>query len=118
MQLHNKEIFKELRRSLRNNATPAEKRLWMCLKDSQLDGRKFRRQHGFGKYVMDFYCPSERLCVELDGETHDSEDARAHDEERTDFLQKHFIRVIRFRNEEVYDNVDSVLERIRGMWRV
>ena len=61
VQLHNKPILKERRKSLRNNATKAEKLLWKILKSSMLDGRKFRRQHSIGNYIVDFYCPAEKI---------------------------------------------------------
>ena len=61
---------KELRRLLRNNATPAEKRLWKALQGKQLDGFKFRRQHSIDRYILDFFCPSANLCIELDGQNH------------------------------------------------
>ena len=61
---------KEFRRSLRNNLTPSESILWNILKNGQVGGYKFRRQHGMGPYVLDFYCPSLKLCVELDGDVH------------------------------------------------
>jgi very-short-patch-repair endonuclease len=66
---------------------------------------------------MDFYCPSERLCVELDGATHDADDERAHDEKRSEFLSSHSIKVLRLRNEEVYKSVEKVLEKISEEWR-
>jgi hypothetical protein len=78
--------------------TPAEASLWKALKNSQLGGRKFRRQHSVGKYVLDFYCVEEWLAIELDGEVHRSEEARAYDIERTRFLRDEGIVVIRFEN--------------------
>lgn len=92
--------------------------LWIHLRQSQLDGLKFRRQHSYGPYVMDFYCPSRRLCVELDGESHDIPEAYAHDRTKDSYLQSHHIKVLRFTNEEVYASVDRVLERIRQKWDV
>ena len=60
-------MHKTKRKKLRNNLTPAEAALWNLLKNSQLEGRKFRRQHSVGFYILDFYCPSERMAIELDG---------------------------------------------------
>jgi very-short-patch-repair endonuclease len=60
----------EKRRKLRNNPTYAEKYLWYELRNSQLGGRKFRRQVSFGNYIVDFYCPAEKLAIELEGEGH------------------------------------------------
>ena len=74
--------LKAIRRDLRNNSTPAERALWQGLKSRQLQGRKFRRQHSVSRYVLDFYCPEERLAVELDGSVHDDPVRRAHDAAR------------------------------------
>ena len=111
--LHNRSELKVIRRKLRNAMTPAEARLWTYLKKGQLDGRKFRRQHSVGRYVLDFYCPSEKLSVELDGESHAGPIAAAHDAERSDYLKALGIRVIRFENQVVWDMPESMLERIK-----
>jgi len=68
-RLNNLPELAGFRRKLRNALTPAEARLWTLLKRAAL-GRKFRRQHSVGRYILDFYCPSEKLAVELDGEDH------------------------------------------------
>ena len=88
--------------------------LWKKLRGKQLDGYRFRQQHGFGPYVLDFYCPSLRLCIELDGGVHDEEKVRLKDEERTLFLEENKIKVLRFRNEEVEQGLDNVLVKIRN----
>ena len=64
------------RKRLRNFSTSAESTLWNYLRDGKLAGRKFRRQHGMGYYILDFYCPSEKLCVELDGRQHYTESGK------------------------------------------
>jgi very-short-patch-repair endonuclease len=112
-RLNNLPELKEKRQELRNNATSAEAVLWGYLKKSQLEGRKFRRQHSIGKYVVDFYCPKERLAVELDGVYHFTEEGIKHDSKKTDFLNSPGIRVLRFENEKVFENIDAVLETIR-----
>ena len=84
--IHNRPEQLERRRSLRRQLTPAEARLWNYLKGAQLDGRKFRRQHGVGSYILDFYCPAEQLAVELDGQSHESAIAAKKDAERTAYL--------------------------------
>lgn len=101
-----------LRRELRNNATPAEAELWKLLKNSQVGGYKFRRQHGIGPYVLDFYCPLLRLCVELDGEVHDAPMADTKDAMRTKYLNEQGITVMRFRNEIVWRNSQGIIEEI------
>jgi len=114
--IHNRKAQKGVRRRLRSNLTPAEARLWNYLKSSQLDGRKFRRQHGVGPYVLDFYCPSEQLAVELDGESHSSPIAARYDAERTEYLNSLGIRVLRFENEVIFNMPEAVLQRIREYW--
>lgn len=116
MQLNNKPILKNYRKGLRNNMTEAEIVLWKYLKGSQLDGKKFRRQHSFGNYILDFYCASLKLAVELDGAHHFTEEGMAYDETRTQFLNEHGIVVIRFENEAVLKNVQSVLDEISKCW--
>jgi len=92
---------------------PAEIRLWQYLQRSQLEGHKFRRQHSIGNYIVDFYCPLEKLTVELDGGQHYTEEAENYDEQRTTFLNKLGIRVIRFTNTMVFENIEWVLEEIK-----
>jgi very-short-patch-repair endonuclease len=116
-QLFNAKRQKLKRQMLRNNATPAEKRLWSYLRNSQLLGRKFRRQQGIGPYIVDFYCPKEKLAVELDGEIHSTSEARQYDQERDTFIHDHGIITIRFRNEEVFNDIDSVLQTIAKHFR-
>ena len=112
-QLNNLPHLKTLRKELRNNLTPAEAALWKALKRGQLDGRKFRRQHSVGNYILDFYCPQEKLAVELDGRHHFSEAGFEADSERTEFLNRHVIRVLRFENKDVFEHLEGVLEEIR-----
>ncbi len=97
-------------RQLRRDATTAEQVLWEALRDRRLGGLKFRRQHSAGPFVLDFYCPSCKLVVELDGGVHDGQAGQ--DEARTRHLEQYGCHVIRFRNEEVFANFASVLERI------
>ncbi len=104
---------KEYRQLLRKTRTPMEVKLWKHLCKRQVDGYKFRQQHGFGPYVLDFYCPELRLCIELDGEVHNTPEAKQKDSERTEFLKYNKIHVLRFKNEEVDKNIETVIERIR-----
>ncbi len=105
--------FKDLRQKLRNNAAKPEILLWKGLQHKRLDGYKFRRQYGVGNYILDFYCPVVRLAVEIDGESHNSEDAQEYDTMRTAYLNGFNIIVIRFRNEDILNDPDGVLEQIR-----
>jgi very-short-patch-repair endonuclease len=116
--LYNRPVLKSRRKDLRNNSTPAEKLLWSLLQHSNLGGYKFRRQHSVGSYILDFYCPSERLAVELDGDSHFTDEAIEYDLERTAYLNALNIKVIRFLNTDVYDNLnvvcESILEQIKS----
>ena len=114
MKLNNDSSLKPLRRRLRSVLTPAEAVLWKQLQKRQLAGRKFRRQHSVGPYVLDFYCPGERVAVELDGAAHDHERAVERDEVRTSYLQSVGIRVVRFENRDVIENLEGVLKAIEG----
>ena len=109
---HNRPILKERRKKLRNNATPAEQQLWSMLKHSNLGGYKFRRQHSVGPYILDFYCPSEKLALELDGDSHFTEEAIVYDQERTAYLNALGTTVLRFLNTDLYENGEAVCERI------
>jgi very-short-patch-repair endonuclease len=97
--------------------TPAEAAFWKVLKGKKFEGRKFRRQHSVGKYVLDFYCPEEKLAVELDGEVHNSFAAREYDLERKSFLNKEGIRVLRFENQSIFRELDFVLHIIESNFR-
>jgi very-short-patch-repair endonuclease len=99
-------------RRLRHNMTPAEKTLWEALRGKKLDGLKFRAQHPVGPFILDFWCPSVKLVVELDGGVH--RDQQDYDDARTKQLESYGYRVIRFTNEQVLTDLPSVLERIRS----
>ena len=111
-RLHNKKELTSKRKQLRNNATQTEKLLWYELRNSQLAGRKFRRQHSLGKYILDFYCPEQRLAIELDGGQHEDDKQKDHDEVRTEYLNSLRISVIRFKNTDVIFGRDSVINKI------
>ncbi len=95
---------------MRHNPTPAEARLWEALSGQKLGGLKFRFQHPVGQFVLDFYCASCKLAGEVDGGVHDARTEE--DAARTQLLQIHQYRVIRFRNEEVLTNLEAVLSQI------
>jgi very-short-patch-repair endonuclease len=111
--IHNLPFLKDLRRELRNHLTPAEARLWRMLKGRAVEGRKFRRQHSVGKYILDFYCPAEKLAIELDGHGHSELNQADYDHERTLFLNECGIKVLRFENHMVWEHPDMLLEAIR-----
>jgi very-short-patch-repair endonuclease len=108
-------VSKQFARQLRRNATDVEKRLWYFLQNRQLDGYKFRRQHGIADYIVDFVCLERKLIVELDGGQHAGRADR--DEERTHVLESMGFQVVRFWNNEVLSNTVAVLEVIREALR-
>lgn len=112
-EIHNRKYLKEFRKELRNNATKAETKLWQALRRSQLENRKFRRQQSIDNYIVDFYCPSEKLIVEVDGEIHNNSVNSDYDYKRTKELVQLGLKVIRFRNDEVLNNLDLTLEAIK-----
>ena len=90
----------------------AEKRLWHFLRAQKLHGDKFRRQAAIGPYVVDFVCFSRKLIVELDGPQHLEPDAAGHDQRRTDWLAARGFHLIRFRNQELDENINAVVDEI------
>ena len=100
----------EFARTLRTNATDAEILLWSRLRRRQIGGHRFRRQHPIGGYVADFACVSQRLVIELDGGQHS--ERRRRDEARTQDLEALGYRVLRFWNDDVFSDLDGVVERI------
>ncbi len=100
-----------LARELRQRATFAEGLLWQAIRSRRLDGRKFRRQVPIGVFVVDFYCASERLVVEVDGPIHECQQEA--DQLRQELIEALGIRFVRLQNHEVEDNLPSALEKIR-----
>jgi len=113
LHIHNKPELKTLRKQLRNNSTSAEAVLWIQLKHSQLEGRKFRRQHSIGNYIVDFYCPEEQLAIELDGDPHFWEEGIQYDQIRDGYLNSKGIQVIRFENTWIFGDMEYVLHEIK-----
>ncbi|HKT16259.1 MAG TPA: endonuclease domain-containing protein [Allosphingosinicella sp.] len=95
-------------RRMRNEPTEPEKRLWARLRNSQLEGFKFRRQTVIGPYICDFFCSAKGLVVELDGDTHDAQA----DAKRDQALARQGFTVLRFTNREIGENLDGVIEAI------
>jgi very-short-patch-repair endonuclease len=103
----------ERARRMRKEQTPFEQRLWLHLRNSQLEGYKFRRQTVMKPFICDFFCPSKGLIVEVDGDTHDA----SADAQRDAYLAKRGFTTLRFTNAEVGKNIEGVLERILGELR-
>ena len=112
-QIHNRKYLEDKRKSLRGNLTSAEATLWKSLKRKQLDGKKFRRQHSIENYIVDFYCPSEELIIELDGAYHLNFAQQNKDQERDDRLKTLGFKVIRFENKLVFEELEFVLDEIK-----
>jgi very-short-patch-repair endonuclease len=97
-------------RTLRQASTPPEQLLWLAVRNSQIDGMKFRRQHPVGPYVVDFFCQEARLVVEVDGMSHD--DKAAQDAAKSRHLETEGYRVLRVTNEDVMHDLDAVTREI------
>lgn len=102
----------ERAQDLRRNMSPPERLLWDQLKARSLNGRKFRRQHPFEPYILDFFCAEERLAIEVDGEGHSMGNQPARDARRDAFLRANGIRVLRFSAEDCFQDMDSVIRTI------
>ena len=108
---------------LRRNATEAEKLLWSRLRNRNVANFKFRRQHPLGDRIVDFFCAEVNLAIELDGSGHSSDDAQKSDLDREIELYENGVRIFRFPNHEIFNNLDGVLNTIiyavdpaRSLW--
>ena len=111
---HNTKKQRDARRELRLHGTPAEATLWKFLKGQQINNLRWRRQFSIETYILDFYCPEARLCIELDGASHFTPNGEYNDEHRTESLwQKHGFRTLRFENKLVFEHLENILETIR-----
>ena len=102
----------EIARRLRGGSTNAEEIIWLSLCDRRIAGAKFRRQHPLGRYIIDFYCHDARLAIELDGPIHEADAQRDYDFVRDDGIRQQGIRLLRFTNDEVAIELESVLSKI------
>ena len=98
---------------LRKDMTLAEEILWKNLKNRKLDGLKFRRQHPLDIFIADFYCHEKKLVIEVDGNVHDIPERKEYDDGRSYLLEEKGIRIIRFRNEEVINDIKMVINKIK-----
>ena len=110
--IHNSKVMINHRRELRRSQTKEEGILWQRLRNRQLNNLKFTRQHSIVGYVADFYCAEKRIVVELDGIHHYSESGLEYDRIRSKIFEAVNIRVLRFKNEVIANDIKSVLERI------
>jgi very-short-patch-repair endonuclease len=110
--LRNDPTLKQRRRELRRNQTEVEKVLWAHLRNNQLNGMKFFRQYSIGPYILDFYCPTMKLALELDGGQHNQCESKEYDAARSEYLKAHGTEVMRFWNHEVLLDMESVLSKL------
>ena len=106
-------IIFERARILRMNLTRHEIILWNFLKNKQLMGLKFRRQHPIGRFIADFYCHQKKVVIEIDGESHFNEEAKEYDEGRTAEFERLEIKMIRFTNHEVEFEIEQLLKKLK-----
>lgn len=111
-KIFNRKSQKNIRRQLRSQEIYSEKLLWNKLRKTQL-GYKFRRQHGIGDYVVDFYCPQLKLVLELDGGTHCTEEEIIYDKNRQKYIESLGLIVKRYGNDDVKKNLGYVVSDIR-----
>ena len=112
MKVYYNSKLKERARQLRNHSTRSEIRLWLYLKGKKVMGYDFHRQKPIGNYIADFYCPKVQLVIEVDGYTHNFEEVVKKDHKKQGYLENLGIMVLRFKDEEVIEDIDSVLKRI------
>jgi len=111
-KIFNRPSKKKTRQYLRNNSTNAEQVLWRFVRNRQLGEYKFRRQYSIDRYIVDFYCPRLKLVIEVDGDTHSTEEEIKHDHQRQRYIESLNIKVLRFTNIDIYEDVDRMLEEI------
>ena len=105
----------EYARKLRRNPTAGEKKLWRELQKLRTKSFIFRRQHPIDMFVADFYCHSLKLVIEVDGEIHENQEAQEYDEGRSSELERYGIKVLRFKNSEVLNKIESVSNTINNL---
>jgi very-short-patch-repair endonuclease len=113
-KIFNRPNENEKRKKLRREMTKAETLLWIRIKDKQICGCKFRRQYSIASYIVDFYCTKVKLAIELDGQTHLTDEEIAYDKHRQQVIETLGIQFLRFWNDEVYDDLFNVLEKIKA----
>ena len=113
-KLFNNKNLKQTRRSLRKTMPKSEKMLGFRLRANKV-GYKFRRQYAIENYIVDFYCPKLKLAIEIDGKTHDLPDLIKYDKQRQEYLESLGIQVKRFYSEDIFEDLDYVVERIKNV---
>ena len=111
MNMMNKSRNVQVARSLRKRLTPVEGLLWKYLRDRHMIRTKFRRQYPIAGFVLDFYCPAEKLGIELDGGIHDFR--KEYDMARQEIIEDKGIRIVHFKNSDIEKNIEMVLKKIK-----
>jgi very-short-patch-repair endonuclease len=106
------ELFR-LAHNYRNNPTEAERILWEHLRKFRSEGFVFRRQHPIVFFIADFYCHRIKLVIEVDGDYHSDEKVQEYDDSRSGELERHYIKILRFRNEEILNDLEQIVSKIR-----
>jgi len=106
--------FRTLRSKLRSQMTSPEQVMWTHLRSKQFNSLKFRRQHGIGDFIVDFYCPEKHVVIEIDGDTHAEEKQIQLDKIRESYLKSLGVRIIRYCNYDIMTNIEGVLE---DLWK-
>jgi very-short-patch-repair endonuclease len=110
---YNKKL-KQFSRELRKNMTAAENALWSRIRGRQIKNCQFYRQKIIGNYIVDFYCPKAKLVIELDGGQHCSNEGKEKDAQRDAYLAHSGLKVLRFSDTAVFENLEGILEEIWG----
>jgi very-short-patch-repair endonuclease len=108
----NNKAYTARRRALRRSLSKAEAVLWLHLSRKQMNGLKFRRQYSVNQYVIDFFCPELKLAIEVYGDSHYGSLTEKYDNERQKYIESFSIHFMRFINDDVYNNIDGVLQTI------
>ena len=111
-KIFNRVEQKEKRQALRRERTKAEVLIWQRLRAGQIGGWKFRQQYSVGLYILDFYGAAIKLAIEIDGPSHEGDEAAAYDANRQAFIESYGIHFLRFSNEQIYRQLDAVIESI------
>ena len=111
-KIYNRIDQKEKRRILRNNMPNAEKLIWEKLRRRQIKNKRFLRQYSVGKYVIDFFCPEIKLAIEVDGDTHITDEEIEYDKYRQIEVENLGIKFLRFKNDEIFENIANVIKKI------
>jgi very-short-patch-repair endonuclease len=113
-EIFNKYKEKEKRRLLRHNQTRAEAMVWEEIRKRKILGQRFLRQFSVNAFVVDFYCPKLKLVIEIDGVTHQTEEEKEYDKQRQSEIELLGIIFLRFKNEEVFEDLESVVQVIKN----